>query len=252
MNANVFPSVLLRAEPVQAASVAVEDISTNKGGQDWNQLVSPGHVLGRRVVRAGSIMFLPALAVFCAVGFHTLHVMAGLGGVSLPLPRLPLPLMTYDLPESVRGALTYDPNTYTDLQGGVRTSYKYAWLTEIPRSRGLTVQAWQDLAAAVRADVQSNGINTDKWTAVPALDTAPKVTRPQKAFGEHVARLGTGIVTVSSQGEVPRVHVVAMVDGAWAWTTLSQFGCQQSFGPPVSGCAQIGARPEINDLRPSK
>lgn len=221
------------------------------GPQDWEQLVSPGHVLGRQTARAGKLLFFPALAVFAAVGLHTLHVAANLAGFTLPLPRLPLPMVSYSLPQWVRDGLTYDPNTYVDLQGGVRTSYRYAWLQDVPRSRGLSAKGWTDLVAAVSTDLQANRLETDRWTATPALATAPKVTRPTKALTEHVARLDTGIVTVSPAGAQPRIHVVAMVDGAWGWVTFSQFGCQQSFGPPIPTCAQTRAIPDINDLRPA-
>lgn len=251
MNARIPPHALLSTTRAPVPDV-FPSVRPEAGPQDWEQLVSPGHVLGHRMARLGKLMFLPALAVFAVSWVHVLHNVAAVAGVSLPIPRLPLPVMSFSLPESVRSALTYDPNTYVDLQGGVRTSYRFAWLTDLPRSRGISVQAWTDLNGAVASDLAANRLETERWTATPALTTAPKVTRPAKALTEHIARLDTGIVTVSPATEQPRVHVVAMVDGAWAWATYSPVGCWQSFGPPLPKCVQSSAIPEINDLRPTK
>lgn len=255
MNAPVLAQSLRGVSPAQEPVSIQAPSKPVVAPQDWEKLVSPGHVLGRRTLRAGRLMFVPALAVFVAVGFLTLNVAAGLIGFPLSLSRLLLPMFAYGVPQSVRQALIYNPDAYTDLQGGVRTSYRYLWLTGIPRSRGLSVQGWTDLGAAVSSDLRSSRLETDKWTATPALATAPKVTRPVKALTEHVSRLDTGIVTVSPPDEQPRVHVVAMVDGAWAWTTFAQRGpqwvCVQSFGPRLPGCLLTGAIPEINDLRPA-
>lgn len=253
MNAPVSHRALAAATPTLDALTGSAPATPP---QDWQQLVSEGHVLGKRALKTGLFVFPVALVIFVAVGLHALHVAAGIAGFSLPLPRLPLPMVSYSVPTWVRETLIYNPDTYTDLQGGVKTSYRYAWLAKFPHSRGINPQAWTDLVNAVSTDLRVNRLDTDKWTAVPALATAPKVTRPQKALTEHLARLDTGIVTVSSSEAEPRVHVLAMVDGNWAWVTFApygpQWGCRQSFGPSLfPKCIQTSAIPEINDLRPA-
>ena len=258
MNAPLSPDALRRLAPQAEARRVIDAASPSIGRlasapQDWEQLVSEGHVLGYRARRFGKVLFLPALAVFVAVMLHVAHIAASLFGWQLPLPRLPLPSAAIAVPSFVKDALTYDPESYVDLGGGVRTSYRLAWLADLPRSRGLSAEAWSDLVKAVGTDIAAARAETDRWTATPALATAPKVTRPAKAISEHSARLSTGIVTVPAASDPQRAHVVAMVDGGLAWATLGPAGCTVPFGPiPAnSPCRRTPAGPELNDLRPA-
>lgn len=245
MNAPLDARALVSATP--ATGLAERDATPRcTHPQDWEKLVSPGHVLGQRLNSAGrwaSVLALPAFGL-------SLALVAGLvtgRGQALPLPTLSVPAF-------VTNALTYDPATYVDLGAGQRADYRLAWLADIPRSKGLTETEWLDLNKAALADVRTHGFLTDRYSALPTLATPPKVTRPEKALTEYRDRLATGLVTIPAQGQPTRVHIVAMVNGAWAWTVVESNTRCSSFGAvPVPTCAAISnASPLFADLRPTK
>jgi hypothetical protein len=198
-------------------------------------------VVSRRVVLPAFVLFLAGLVSLA--GFFS-----GAGFTLLPLPKLSVPAFVVD-------ALRYNPDRYTDLGGGVRTDYRLAWMTDVPRSSGLSPEAWADLVKAVNDDVRTYGLATDKWAATPALATAPKVTRPAKALSEHASRLNTGIVAIPERpGFQNPIHVMAMVGGQWAWAVFDANRCVTRFGPNVPTCIPLDAvdADVMNTVRPSK
>lgn len=248
MNALVPPDALLGATPATMPGVLDRALRSVPGPQDWEQLVSPGHVWAERVKVVSRRIVLPAFALFFTGLVSLAGFFTGAGFTLLPLPKLSVPGFVVD-------ALRYDPARYTDLGGGVRTDYRLAWMTNVPRSSGLSPEAWADLVKAVQDDLRAYGAVTDKWTATPALATAPKVTRPAKALTEHAARLGTGIVAIPEQaGPQHPVQILAMVGGQWAWAVLGPYGCSAPFGPPVPTCGAVSYvdAQAMNTVRPSK
>lgn len=250
MNAPFNPRAALAVEtpaPVAVTGHVERHATPSRSAQDWEQLVSPGHVWGHRIRRAGIVAFVAALPFAAVAGMTVFGFATGRG----PDILAALPIPTISVPAFVDQALTYDPNTYTDLGGGRRASYRLKWLADLPKSRGLSEDAWKSLNSAVAADL-STGLDTNRWSATPALAVAPKVTRPERALSEHVARLDTGIVTVPTPAQAQRVHVVAMVNGALAWTWFDNMGCR-TFGPiSIPNCLSGPLVESVaNNLRPT-
>lgn len=248
MNAPVPPDALLGATLATMPGASDWAPRPAPGPQDWEQLVSPGHVWAERVRVVSRRVVLPAFAWFLIGLVSLAGFFSGAGFNLLPLPKLSVPAFVAD-------ALLYDSTRYIDLGSGVRTDYRLAWMTDVPRSSGLSPEAWADLVKAVQDDLRAYGVVTDKWTGTPALATAPKVTRPAKALTEHAARLSTGIVAIPEQpGPQNPIHVLAMVGGQWAWAVLSPYGCSAHFGPPVPSCGAVSYldAQAMNTVRPSK
>lgn len=251
MNAPFNPRALLAETPAPVAATGpVERRATPAATpQDWEQLVTPGHVLGQRLVRAGRVAFAVALSAFCLSAGLVAAFATGKG--SEIIRALPLP--NFNIPAGVSNALTYDPATYVDLGAGQRADYRLAWLGNIPKVKGLSETEWLDLNMAALADLRSHGFIIDRYSAIPALAVRPMVTRPEKALTEHVTRLATGIITIPAQGQPMRVHVAAMVNGAWAWTVFeSNIRCSTFGTALVPSCAALTSpSPMFNDLRPA-
>lgn len=251
MNAPFNPRAAVAAietpAPVAVTRLPERD-ATPRVAQDWEQLVSPGHVLGERIKRAGLVAFIAALPCFAAAGMFAFAFATGRGPDILNA----LPIPTVSVPGFIDRALTYDPATYTNLGGGQRVDFSLGWMTSIPRSKGLTEDQWRDLNKAVIADLGTARLDTNRWTATPALGVAPKVTRPDRALTEHVARMETGIVTIPGPGQQQRIHIVASVNGLWGWTTLDASGCR-TFGPiDIPDCVSGQPSPYVlENLRPA-
>lgn len=231
-----------------AVTRPVERNATPRPAQDWEQLVSPGHVLGERIKRAGLVAFVAALPCFAAAATFAFAFATGRGPAILNA----LPIPTVSVPGFIDRALTFDPATYTNLGGGQRVDFSLGWMTSIPRSKGLTEDQWRDLNKAVVADIRNAGTETGRWNATPALTVAPKVTRPDRALTEHVARMETGIVTIPGPGQQQRIHIVASVNGMWGWTYLDATGCR-TFGPiDLPDCVSGQPAPyALENLRPA-
>ena len=248
MNAPVPPDAFLGAAPATMPGIPDRVPRPAPGPQDWEQLVSPGHVWAERVKVVSRRVVVPAFALFLAGLVLLAGFFSGFVFTRLPLPRLWVPAF-------VANALIYNPTSYVDLGGGVRTDYHLAWMTGVPRSSGLSPDAWADLVKAVNDDLRAYGLATDKWTATPALATAPKDTRPAKALTEHASRLGTGIVAIPERPtHQDPIHIMAMVGGQWAWAYLDGGGCSAAFGPPVPTCTPVFSIDYrvMNKVSPSK
>lgn len=247
MNAPFNPRTILAETPVTVT--ATRPVERRATPQDWEQLVSPGHVLGERIKRAGRVAFILAVPCFAAAGMFAFAFATGRG----PDILRALPIPTIAVPAFIDRALTYDPATYTDLGGGQKVDFSLGWMNAIPRTKGLSEDQWRDLNKAAMADMGSARLDTNRWTETPALAVAPKVTRPDRALSEHVARLGTGIVTIPVPGQAQRVHIVAHVNGMWGWTYLDASGCR-TFGPiAIEGCSSGQPAPYVlATLKPSK
>lgn len=207
--------------------------------QDWELLVTEGHVIGHRLVRVGRILFLPAMACGLVAVWLLWSALHGVGG-GVALPRW------------VVEALTTNPDTYTVVPGGKeRTSYQYAWLTQFRPQAGLSSSSWNSLVAAARVDVNKAGVKTEDYVELPKLQTQPLVTRPPKVYTEHVGKLAAGLVAIPAGADPAKGYVVAWVDGALAMVAFDQSRCATLFGPDVPGCVKVaGAIPNLAAFKP--
>lgn len=191
--------------------------------QDWETLVSPGHILSERIKIVGTI----------GLPFAVVLTGAALWGMLNPFAADFLP----DLPSNVRTFLMGDSSRWTDLGDGQQVDYTFAWLTQLPEASGLNSQGWTDLVEAVKVDEQAFGSNASEWKATAELAVAPKITRPEKALADHADRLGTGVVSVPTNGGY--VQVVARVDGNLALAAVSRGNCATVIGASIEGCQVI-------------
>ena len=108
----------------------------------------------------------------------------------------------------------------------------------------MTAQQYGELIAAASSDIRAHGAKADEYVAIPKLSAAPVVTRPEKAFGEHLTAMNTGLIALPHEAAsftVPLAHVVAWVDGALAWSVINQSGCVTYFGTAPTGCTKLPA-----------
>lgn len=224
-----------------------------EGEQDWHLLVTDGHVRGHRLVHVARVFFWPSiLSGLLGAWFLYSGLTGGLGGRAVT-------------PESVSSFLVSNPDTYAALPGHEgRLDYRFAWLAGATGSpqRGMTGEAWTQLVQAASADIRAHADRAAEFTAIPALATDPKVTRPERALSEFKADLTRGIVTIPAQpAVVPEVsrtaigYVVGWVEGKLAFAVLTAAPANRferdvaCFSPlePLGGCAPFS--PVINQIQ---
>lgn len=222
MNQHVTVSPPLDAEPV---ILQRDPIPPAASPQDWEQLVTPGHVLRDRLAGRSALWF----SIGLLTGIAALAVaIKGPSIVNFAVPGI--------------GALASldDPATWTDLGQGVKTSYKLNMLGGLSPMTGLTTDAWIKLVDAVSTDAGKFGFDTDKWEATTAIEPAPRVTRPEKLLAEKVDRLATGSVSVPAlDSPYVSIEIVGWVEGKLAWVSLTNGYCATAFGPAVPDCEQM-------------
>jgi hypothetical protein len=233
-----------RVRSASAASVAAKaqpGADIPEGSQDWQLLVTEGHVRGHRLLDAGKSIFPAAL-------------LSGLVGGFLCLGALTGALSFLRAPPSLVSALTTDPAHYAVVPGyAEKGDYRFSWLAVAvgtPR-RGLTAEGWQQLVRATASDLPQYGTNVSEYVAIPKLQTPPIVTRPAKALTEHVADLANGIIAISPVKD--STIVVAWVEGKLAGAYVSTDGtaqCNVGRGPAVNGCADDPSLNVFNALKP--
>ena len=228
------------------------DVATEipEGSQDWQLLVTEGHVRGHRVVSLLRTFTVPAL-------------LSGLIGGFLAFQSLTGGLAGYGFPQSLgrplAQALTYNPATFVSAPAvsDQDLDYRLAWLANLSPVRGLDEAGWAALVKAAAADIATHGDKTADYTAVPALASAPVVTRPAKVFADHSADLASGVIAIPlavPPGQTaPPAHVVAWVGGKLAWAVIApgpRIGI--IFGPVPQGAGQVPSAPPelINQLKP--
>lgn len=213
-------------------------VATQKVAQDWETLVSPGHVIGHRVQSLGPVSMVAGI-LFAAGAIYAATVALDPWG-----PRIAAP-------DFIVGMLTVDPNTYVDLGNGQKASYRLAWLNSIPRERGMDVAGWTALVGAVQADARQFGYNPTEWTQTAELEVGPQITRPSKAFTDHADKLGRGVVAIPEDGS--QTLITGFVEGSWAIASLDPWGqCGIVFGPAVEGCQTIPAEYAANEIEAVK
>lgn len=212
-----------------------------EGSQDWQLLVTEGHVRGHRLVSVGKRWYGAALALGIAGGVLWLGAVTGAA-------------MIFHTPSLLVRALTADPEHYATLPGyPEKTTYRLSWLAGAlgEAQHGLSVQAWSQLVQAARNDISRYGTKTAAYTAIPKLAVQPIVTRPQKALTEHKDDLATGIVAIPLYAAP--TEVIAWVEGKISVAQVDGYGnCAVAYGPPVDGCGQ-GQNPSVFQMfRPTK
>lgn len=209
--------------PIDAAEVTVPTPEPTELNPNFDvaQVATRGHVIVARTEKLSRIGFWPALA---------LGVIAGIGVFrASSVPNYVMP------PRFIAEALTYDETMYFDLGGGLRGPSALAFMADYaPTPESLPAADYDALTAALRTDLEAHGIEIDKWEAVGALKTAPKVTSPRRLLSEFSGRLKDGAIVVDTENEM--VSVAAYVGGQWAVTAFSRRGCETVVGPVAKGC----------------
>ncbi|ANL74260.1 hypothetical protein AMC83_PA00033 (plasmid) [Rhizobium phaseoli] len=198
---------------------------------DVAQIATRGHVLVGRLEYIFEKTKFPAIWLWLLLILLTWAMLNGkINGFG---PRL----MHFDGTDSISRMLTYDPDTYFDIGGGVHAGPDLAWLGRYPPTpESLSVPDHEALITAVVADSAKAGTTVDEWTAVPELKTQPTITRPAKAFANNSAELRNGVVSVPEDGGRDIV-VAAYVEGRWAFTIIRGDSCASLVGPAVKQCS---------------
>ena len=247
--------------PVVASTAAVK--VDHHGPQDWELLVSEGHVRGHRLLDVGKTLFWPALASLLFGGWLVWSGLSGgIGGKA-------------KTPDFIADRLVWNPDHYSVVPGREeRASYQLAWLEKATGSpeRGLTAEAWAQLIDVAIQDVRAFGDKTGEWTALQAAEALnPKVTRPEKVLSEFKGDLARGIIAIPSVttpatsiggGTNTLAYVAAWVEGKFSFALLTvpnaRYGsrfvpCYVAF-EAVEGCQEASQEApiaeEILRLRP--
>jgi hypothetical protein len=220
-----------------------EDILPD-GRQDWQILISPGHVIGHRLMAVGRRRFLPAVVATVVGGFLTFSAVfggiAGFGGA----------------PASVRRALTTDPAHYAVLPGyEERGNYRLAWLAGAVGTpqRGLTEEGWGALFTAALHDIEAHADKVDDYAELPKLQKQATVTRPEKVLSEHAGDLQNGVLALPKADPTTTAILAAFVEGKLRIVNLHRGPyrpeCRVVLGPPIPGCDPV-ITADFNSLRP--
>ncbi|MGO7674889.1 hypothetical protein ACC685_33540 [Rhizobium ruizarguesonis] len=188
-------------------------------------IATRGHVLSARVNRLTGAFHWPmiGLALVAVYGVYR----TGWTYISPPT-----------VPTTIAQALTFDPDSYFDLGGGLRGSAAMAWMGNYaPKPESLSAADYDALTAAVRTDLELHGFHPENWTAVAGLKTKPQITRPEKAISQYADRLPSGIILLPEDESV--ASVVGHVAGQWAVTLFRGGVCQTILGPLPAGCADM-------------
>lgn len=224
-----------RVAPTPDASTST-DIPTSSP-QDWELLVTPGHVRGNRLLAASKAYGLPIFATAVA---GTVLAISAFGGSTHSIGGG----IARRITSQVAAALVPDMDTYADLPGWGRTTFRLHWVAgAVGRpQRGLSPQAWEALLIAAGTDVARAGANVDAYDEIPKLAVAPKVTRPARAFREFSDRLATGIVALPPS-QPSGAYVLAWVDGRLFMAAVGPRQCLIILGDQVpSGCSSSVGR----------
>ncbi|WP_425624932.1 hypothetical protein [Agrobacterium radiobacter] len=139
------------------------------------------------------------------------------------------------LQRPLAAALTFDPDDYFDIGGGLRSGPEIAWLgAYAPTPESLSVADYEALIAAVVADSAKYGTNPDAWEHVGPLKVQPRITRPAKVFDDKAAELRNGVVAVPEEGR--DIIIAAYVEAKWAFAIVRSGQCATLVGPAVKAC----------------
>ncbi|WP_085034971.1 hypothetical protein [Ensifer aridi] len=188
---------------------------------DVAQIATEGHVLTARVQDWSHRKYSTAIcAFFGAVGLFIA------GQAYLPFLKQP--------PVGIISALTYDPDTYFNLGGGLHGPYEISWIGDFAPKVGLTEKEYGELVDATVKDLSEHQFDAADWSTVAGLKKAPKITRPEKVFTQWSERLEDGVISLP---EAPKhVAIVAHVQGQWGVTLARPGDCLTVQGPIAEGC----------------
>ncbi|WP_173995732.1 hypothetical protein [Agrobacterium tumefaciens] len=136
---------------------------------------------------------------------------------------------------SITEALTYDPDTYFDIGGGLKGGPDVAWLGRYaPTPESLKPADYSALVEAVKADSAKFGIEAANYEAVGGLKIAPTLVSAEK-FEKNADSLKNGVVVIPKDDE--KIIVAAYVEAKWAFTVVLRGRCVALVGPVPTGCA---------------
>lgn len=145
------------------------------------------------------------------------------------------PRMFETLQRPLAAALTFEPDNYFDIGGGLKSGPEIAWLGDYaPTPESLSVADYEAVIAAVVADSAKYGTNADEWEHVGPLKVQPRITRPAKVFDDKASELRNGVVAVPEDGR--DIVIAAYVEAKWAFTIVRGGGCTSFVGPAVKAC----------------
>ncbi|RVH69197.1 hypothetical protein CN198_14135 [Sinorhizobium meliloti] len=195
---------------------------------DVAQIATRGHVLVGRVEYLSQKLRYPTIWLWLLLIVLTWAMIDGKIGSFGPR------LMDFDRGIFQR-MLTFEPDSYFDLGGGLKGGPDLAWLGNYaPTPESLTEADHKTLIAAVVADSAKYGTNAEEWEHVGTLKIQPMITRPAKAFAENSAELRNGVIAVPEAGG--DIVVSAYVGGRWAFTVIRGDSCASLVGPAVDRC----------------
>lgn len=241
---------------VQPEVAPVSTAQPPEGSQDWQLLVTEGHVRGHRLLEAGKTLFWPALlsgllGAWCLTTAVTNHPTVSQKEESR-------------LPEFVLQRLVWDWRYYAARPGSpdTRLSYVYAWLEDAvgPPQRGLTTDGWTQLVKAATKDVRQFGARTVEYTAIPDIVVDPKVTRPERALKEFRGDLARGIVAIpekptkNAYNEEVVGYIAAWVESKFAFAVIPanpRVSCITVF-QEVDGCATSNRVDDLDPFNPNR
>lgn len=210
--------------------------------QDWERLVTEGHVVGHRLQRAGGYM------IAVAFGFLTLAGLIFYFSVwqrEITFNRVAIPYV-----QSLYKSFSLDPNTYVDLGNGETLPYQFDFLKSIAPQQGLSAADQAAMVRAIQADLSRYGATVDSWTATPALERQPFVTRANKVFGDHQGKLAGGIVAIPEDRNAAPA-LVSWTTGRLSIVIVNARNCFVALGLPVEGCSQIIRDQRLNVFIPA-
>ncbi|MGH0214394.1 hypothetical protein NKY66_10820 [Sinorhizobium meliloti] len=140
------------------------------------------------------------------------------------------------LQRPLAAALTFEPDDYFDIGGGLKSGPEIAWLGDYaPTPESLSVADYEALIVAVGADSAKYGTNVDGWEHVGPLKVQPRITRPAKVFDDKASELRNGVVAVPEEGR--DIIIVAYVEAKWAFAIVRSGQCATFVGPAVKACS---------------
>lgn len=198
---------------------------------DVAQIATRGHVLTARLEWLSRRLMVPMVGAAVVV-FASVSGLLGSGGMMDARYSL-----SGGFIDPIRGALTYNPNDYFDIGGGLRGGPEFAWLAAYaPTPESLSKAELDDLVIAIANDLGQFGAKPSEWTAVAEVKTPLTVTRPEKVFAEHAAAVETGVVALPDDA-YSYPSLVAYVEGQWSLTVFNGRRCLSAVGPVVEQCA---------------
>lgn len=197
---------------------------------DVAQIATRGHVLVGRFEYLSQKLRYPTIWLWLLLLVLTWAMFNG--KIDAFGPRL----MSFDGRGIFQRMLTFEPDGYFDIGGGLKGGPDLAWLGDYaPTPESLSASDHEALISAVVADSTKNGTNAEAWEQVAHLKVQPMLTRPAKAFAENSDELRNGVVAIPEDGGRD-IIVSAYVEGRWSFTIIRGDRCAALAGPVAKDC----------------